>query len=288
MLSMWGWQILLGPLQTLPFASQLVSLFLGHTFDIAAPINTFSKELNDIGREISENGFNVDVAMLVADFALEHGAGVDVDTLVGIYAGLESLVQDGFSREALLMAAGTPSSQVKLLARERKEGETAKQYATRLMRLFSIFETPEYEEYYNQEDSHLGETPFGMKASMMRDMKRNWEYAYRLDVMRRMGHEGMYGEMTEINELYDEQAKQVPAESKMYDGNGNFRSVEIDGHILTSDEYYDLLYYKENGDDAEEDAKDYIGDDSAYIEMVRYEMDAKQAFNDKFSEITNK
>ena len=289
MMNAYWLQTALGPLQVLPLGPQIVSAFTGYKFDVSSPLTAFSTEINNIVREVQEQGFSVDAAMLVGDFILEHGMGVDVDTLMDMYAGIESLFEDGYSREAVLMMMGAPNSQVKLLARERKEGETAQEYYTRLMRLYSILEEPKYEDYYTEDGEHLGDAPFGMKEYQMREMRSNWEYAYRLDVVNRNGKEGEYSDIVNTTDLYKENAKLLPSREKAF-SKGEFReNTKIGDHVLNREEYIALYKLRQIANKREDVTEHFLGqDEQEYLKQLREEVKAKRAFNDKLSEITNK
>ena len=292
MLKIWGWQTLAGPLGAMPLGSSLISGLMGYGFDYASPLTDTTDDFDKIWKVAKEEGFNADVAMLGAEWLLEWLAGVDLQTFEQMYSGVESMIVDGYSREALLNILGSPKSQVRLLAGERKDGETFEQYATRIMRLYSIFEQPTYDEYY--EDGKLIDTPFGVKPYILKGMEKDYEKDYREDILGDKENKTYLAVEAKYDSIYDTMGWKDgsnPNEKawvwKGDDNNGEWVFVPpVKG--MTQEEFYELYILAEKSIECERDARGFIGSDAEYLEKVRKEIDAKQAFNDKFSEITNK
>jgi hypothetical protein len=191
------------------------------------------------------------------------------------------------------MALNAPDSQVRLLAGDRKEGETAQEYATRIMRLYSIFSNPEYSDYYNEKFSYRGENPaFLMSDYMARGMKKNWEMAYRSDVMRNKGLAEEWAAVLNTEEEYEEvvealgfKANKTPADDAGYI-DGEYRAP-IEG--LSEDDFYNLKYLAGYAAEVAKDAHKYLGgDEDAYLEYVRNEMAAKRELISEYNKILNK
>ena len=296
MYTMIGWQTALGPIGALPLGNALIGGLMGYGWDYASPITDTTNDLEQIWKVAQEEGFNVEVAMLCAEWLLERLAGVDLKTFEQIYSGVESMIEDGYSREAVLNILGSPKSQVRLLAYERKEGETYEEYTTRIMRLYTIFDTPTYGDYYNEDGKYIGGTPYGMKEYMFKDMPKEYEKAYRRDVL----SEKAYDNYMSTEESYDANHKAMgwsnssyPSDSKAWtwvgseeDGEWQF-TPPIKG--MSEDMYYDLYDLAEYAIWAEAEARTFVGqDDEEYRKLVAKEVESKDAFNKKFSEITKK
>ena len=295
MLKMIGLQTALGPIGALPLGNTLISGLMGYGFDYASPITDTTNDLEQIWKVAQEEGFNVDVAMLCGEWLLERLAGVDLQTFEQIYSGVESMIEDGYSREAVLNILGSPKSQVRLLAYERKEGETYEEYATRIMRLYTIFDTPTYYDYYDENGKYIGGIPFGMKEYMLKDMSKEYEKAYRRDVL----SEKAYDNYLSTEELYDTNhtamgwSKGSNPSKKAYenaweqDATGEWR---FEPPVMMSVEEYSALYELAlTAIWAEREARTFVGqDEDEYRKLVAKEVESKDAFNKKFSEITNK
>lgn len=295
MLKMIGWQTALGPIGALPLGNALISGLMGYGFDYTSPITDTTNDLEQIWKVAQEEGFNVDVAMLCGEWLLERLAGVDLQTFEQIYSGVESMIEDGYSREAVLNILGSPKSQVRLLAYERKEGETYEEYVTRIMRLYTIFDTPTYYDYHDENGKYIGGAPFGMKEYMLKDMSKEYEKAYRRDVL----SEEVYDNYLSTEELYDTNhtamgwrqgsnpSKKAYEKAWVQDATGEWR---FEPPVMMSVEEYSALY--ELALDAiwaEREARTFVGqDEDEYRELVAKEVESKDAFNKKFSEITNK
>ena len=205
------------------------------------------------------------------------------------------MIEDGYSREAVLNILGSPKNQVRLLAYERKEGETYEEYTTRIMRLYTIFDTPTYYDYYDEDGKYIGGTPYGMKEYMLKDMPKEYEKAYRRDVL----SEKAYDNYMSTEESYDANhtamgwsegsnpSKKAYEKAWKQDASGEWHFEPP--VMMTEKEYGDLYELALYAIYAEREARAFVGqDEEEYRKLVAKEVESKDAFNKKFSEITKK
>ena len=110
------------------------------------------------------------------------------------------------SPEAILKVMNAPEGQIRSIVGQRREGETAKEYSERLMRFYSILDTPIYEDYFHIMGDDIGErknddTPRGMSNKEMERIK--FEDAYRRNVILRYGGGERFAEMQETRKTYN-------------------------------------------------------------------------------------
>ena len=287
-----GWLTAFAPVSTITAGGTLMSILGGHKVSFSGALSEFEEEWNKIISEYKNDGF-FEAMLAAGDFLIRKGFGVDYETFMRMYAGIENMFESGMSAENIFMALNAPDSQVRLLAGDRKEGETAQEYATRIMRLYSIFSNPEYSDYYNEQFSYRGENPaLLMSDYMARGMKKSWEMAYRSDVMRNKGLPGEWSELQDTEEEYEEvvealgfKANETPADEAGYI-DGEYRAP-IEG--LSEDDFYDLKYLAWYAAEVAKDARTYLGgDEDDYLEYARDEMEAKRELISEYNKILNK
>lgn len=287
-----AWLTVFAPVGTFTAGGTLMSILGGHKVSFSGALSEFEDELNKIISEYKNDGF-FEAMLAAGDFLIRKGFGVDYETFMRMYAGIENMFESGMSAENIFMALNAPDSQVRLLAGDRKEGETAQEYATRIMRLYSIFSNPEYSDYYNEKFSYRGENPaFLMSDYMARSMKKNWEMAYRSDVMRNKGLAEEWAAVLNTEEEYEEvvealgfKANKKPAKEAGYI-DGEYRAP-IEG--LSEDDFDDLKYLAWCAAEAAKYARTYLGgDEDDYLEYVRDEMEAKRELISEYNKILNK
>ena len=280
------------PVSTITAGGTLMSILGGHKVSFSGALSEFEDEWNKIISEYKNDGF-FEAMLAAGDFLIRKGFGVDYETFMRMYAGIENMFESGMSAENIFMALNAPDSQVRLLAGDRKEGETAQEYATRIMRLYSIFSNPEYSDYYNEKFSYRGENPaFLMSDYMARSMKKNWEMAYRSDVMRNKGLAEEWAAVLNTEEEYEEvvealgfKANRTPADEAGYI-DGEYRAP-IEG--LSEDDFYNLKYLARYAAAVAKYARTYLGgDEDTYLEYVRDEMEAKRELISEYNKILNK
>lgn len=287
-----AWLTAFAPVSTITAGGTLMSILGGHKVSFSGALSEFEEEWNKIISEYKNDGF-FEAMLAVGDFLIRKGFGEDYETFMRMYAGIENMFESGMSAENIFMALNAPDSQVRLLAGDRKEGETAQEYATRIMRLYSIFSTPEYSDYYNEQFSYRGENPaFLMSDYMARSMKKSWEMAYRSDVMRNKGLAEEWAAVLNTEEEYEKvvealgfKANKTPADEAGYI-DGEYRAP-IEG--LSEDDFYNLKYLAWCAAEVAKDARTYLGgDEKTYLEYVRDEMEAKRELISEYNKILNK
>jgi hypothetical protein len=287
-----AWLTAFAPVSTITAGGTLMSILGGHKVSFSGALSEFEDEWNKVVSEYKNDGF-FEAMLAAGDFLIRKGFGVDYETFMRMYAGIENMFESGMSAENIFMALNAPDSQVRLLAGDSKEGETAQEYATRIMRLYSIFSNPEYSDYYNENFSYRGENPaFLMSDYMARGMKKNWEMAYRSDVMRNKGLPEEWAAVLNTEKEYEKvvealgfKANKTPADEAGYI-DGEYRAP-IEG--LSEDDFYNLKYLARYAAEAAKYARTYLGgDEKTYLEYVRDEMKAKRELISEYNKILNK
>ena len=146
----------------------------------------------------------------------------------------------------------------------------------------------------------MGNVPLGMKEYQLEEMSTNFEYAFRLDVMNRLASKGEYDKFNAINGFYstavtsigwtpDARPNERAAYKKVQLADGTVKWEYISPMGLTEAEYSELGAYADAVALAARKARTYIGqDDSKYLEYVRKETEAKEAFNEAYLRVIKK
>lgn len=289
----WFYASIFAPLGTVVLGAQIMSLLQGHNVVFSGALKEFEDGINEVFRYWRDNKY-VDAVISAAKFIESKLFGLDPTTYQRAVAGIENMFESGMSAENIMLALNAPQSQVRLLAGDRKEGETAQEYATRIMRLYTILGDPEYSDYYDVKTGKLiTDAPAGsMTITQMRRLRKQYEMAYRSDVMRNKGLSGEWSELQDTEEEYEEvvealgfKANRTPADEAGYI-DGEYRAP-IEG--LSEDDFYNLKYLARYAAEVAKDARTYLGgDEETYLEYVRDEMEAKRELISEYNKILNK
>lgn len=281
---------LAGPLSTIPLGNAIISAFQGYDFQPLGAYGDLVDDINKIVKEAQKNGFDADVALMTADFLARKAVGVDYKTYFNLYAGLDSLMEDGYSHEALLKMLNAPNSQVRLLAGERREGETAQQYATRILRLYAILDDNIYEDNYVDGEYTGDNRPVMMSKTQMRNLMPDYEREYRSDVLRRRAG---YIKRAEIDAIDEEYAKVMEAMGWTANRRPNkkaFESGKYEAPVsgVRIEEYRKLASLATRVANAYDKTSRYIGDDEdKYYDYILAEMERKQQMISEFNKAIN-
>jgi hypothetical protein len=281
---------LAGPLSTIPMGNAVISAFQGYDFQPLGAYGDLVDDINKIVKEAQKNGFNADVALMTADFLARKAVGVDYKTYFNLYAGLDSLMEDGYSHEALLKMLNAPNSQVRLLAGERREGETAKEYVTRILRLNAILDDNIYEDNYEDGKYTGNNRPVTMSKTQMRNLMSDYEREYRSDVLRRKAG---YVKRAEIEAIDEEYAKVMEAMGWKANSKPNkkaFESGKYEAPVsgVRIEEYRKLASLATRVANAYDKTSRYIGDDEGkYYDYILAEMERKQQMISEFNKAIN-
>ncbi|MBO5018164.1 MAG: hypothetical protein J6C56_04805 [Alistipes sp.] len=284
------WLMLFAPMGTVVGGGQLMSILGGHKVEFSGALTELQDGINDIVETAQKEGI-FDAMLVAGDFLVKKGLGLDLDSFYKVYSGIENMFEDGMSAEAMLLALNGPESQVRLLAGDRKEGETVEEYVTRNMRLYTIFSDPEYSDYYNTKVSFIGDEPAGrMTKKQMREMRKQYDQAYRSDVMRNKGRKDEWKEFVELEEKYAEAMEHLFKSSKPRRNSGYVDGkyhAPIDG--LSEEDFSTLKYLALYATETMKYAENYIGqDEDTYLELVRAEAEAKREFMEEYNKIIDK
>ena len=174
------------PVSMMPLGGYVTSAINGYSASVLPATDELFKEISTIAKGLREEDISPEVVYAATTMCMRWGLGLSVDTIVNIALGLENMIEEGVSPEAILKVINAPEKQIRSIVGQRREGETAKEYTERVMRFYSIADTPIYEDYYYTHGEKAGkrkneETPRGMFNKEMNRIK--YEDAHRRDVV---------------------------------------------------------------------------------------------------------
>lgn len=280
------WASLAGPLSAIPLGSAFLSLFSGYDFTVSGALSELERDINNIATYIRENGFDWTLMGLISDFAVRRTIGLDYRAVYNMYAGIEDMIQNGASAEGVMMAMNAPMSQVRLIAGDRKENETFKQYSERLMRLYTILQTPAHDEYFrNDRGLKSTEMPLGMEKWEMREIISSYEQQHRRDVMQQFGGEGAYKAMLEAEAEYAQIIENFGWTTRSVTPH-----VEDDGTLnspvsgISEEEYRELIGLASAINRTDKMLQRFIGEDTSYYEVLSQMNNLRNQFIAKYHE----
>jgi hypothetical protein len=273
------------PAQNIPIAKQLSDMFLnGRDVSFFGSMDDLNSDWGMLRKEFEKNGLSLEAAEMTMDIITLYALGVDLDSMINIYKGVENMFEDGITRENVLLLANAPTKQVSLLAGERREGETIKQYTNRVMALYSYLDSPTYNEYYVAETGSPrkgDESPRGMTKKQMVDFENSYEKQYRLDVVKRMDGEKAAERVKQIDNEYAKLVEELRISRKLYNDYGEYVN-KVDG--LSFEEAMTLQgIYNEIKSNNGINAYLIQNDDNAYQYVMGMTM-MKEQFINKYNE----
>jgi hypothetical protein len=194
------------PVSMMPLGGYVTSMANGYSASFFPAMDELSKEISTIAKGLREEDISPEVIYAATTMCMRWGLGLSVDTIVNIALGIENMFEDGMSAEAILKVMNAPEGQIRNIVGQRKEGETAKEYNERVMRFYSILDTPIYEDYFYTHGKKAGErrnedAPRGMFEKQMRRLK--YEEAYKRDVVLRYGGGKQLAEIEDTRKAYN-------------------------------------------------------------------------------------
>ena len=194
------------PVSMMPLGGYVTSMVNGYSASFFPAMDELSKEVISIVKGLREEDISPEVIYAATTMCMRWGLGLSVDTIVNIALGIENMFEDGMSAEAILKVMNAPEGQIRNIVGQRKEGETAKEYNERVMRFYSILDTPIYEDYFYTHGEKAGErrneeTPRGMFEKQMKRLK--YEEAYRRSVVLHYGDGKQLAEIEDIRKAYN-------------------------------------------------------------------------------------
>lgn len=194
------------PVSMMPLGGYVTSMVNGYSASFFPAMDELSKEISTIAKGLREEDISPEVIYAATTMCMRWGLGLSVDTIVNIALGIENMFEDGVSAEAILKVMNAPEGQIRNIVGQRKEGETAKEYNERVMRFYSILDTPIYEDYFYTHGKKAGErrnedTPRGMFEKQMRRLK--YEEAYKRDVVLHYGGGKQLAEIEDTRKAYN-------------------------------------------------------------------------------------
>ena len=282
----WSWA---GPFASIPVLSQLIQAAQGYDFSLSGAYDNFTEDVQRVIDHIGTKGIDWGLAGIVLDTALRRVMGLDYQTVLNVAQGIDSMIEDGYSHEALMKLINAPDSQIRLLAGERREGETVIEYTERILRLYSIGEYSKYEDYFNEKGQYIGPDNNLLKMRSYRAKRLLSEYneAYKRSVVRRLGERGELTAMEKTDAKYTEKAKSLNWNAEAAPSHtqnlirGEYRAPVDD---LTIEGYSELAGLQNAISNIAKNMKGFAGSDEVYYDMAKILDNLKQKFNSKYDE----
>ena len=278
-----------GPLSSIPVFAQLVNVAQGYDFEIFGAYADLKEDVDNLAKHFRESGVDTDFALMALDFAARKGMGIDYKTIYSIYSGIEDMARNGYSKEALFRAMAAPNSQVKLLVGQRKEGETQKEFYTRIMRMYDILEEEEYGKYFDEEGDPISdEAPQGMSKSYYKNLPKQWETEYRKSVV---ANKESYAKYYELEAEEKEYKDAVESMGWTANKKPNKKAFETSKYVAPIEGLAksDYLKLKKLGNKVALKFKNTStykgGDDDKYYDMLMEEMKAKREFLEEYKKV---
>jgi hypothetical protein len=281
------------PLSMIPVFNLIPAAAAGYRINLFPAVDELGEDIGKILKVIAKDGVNIEVAKITARLGLRWGLGLDIDTWKNVYLGVESMLEDGVSAEAILKVMNGPETQIRKIIGQRRDDESEKEYIERIMRFYSIAENPMFSAYpdagkyyegyeiegkgINYFDYHGG-SPKGMTD---RDMQRiDYEKAYRRNIVLRYGGGKEYARHQEIDEKFNEYAKTIGSPEDVY-WRGYY---EPKMENLGEKEWSDLMTLKTEVNGYEKWLQHFTGSDESYYEVVKEVEGMKQKFNETYEQ----
>lgn len=269
------------------FGMPLSSMLNGYGFSLNPGINDLEDDIKKFGKVDWFSGAGMLTALNIVS---RYGYGCDIKTFANIAKGIDGIIEGSGTVEGALKILNAPQSQINIIAGARREGETAREYVTRRMRIETLFSMPEYDEVFDEDGRFIGEdeftSPYGMAKYIAKDLYNDYEIAYRNDVVYRLGGKEMLNELRDVEESYTEV---VEAMGWKVDAKPNKKAVQ-NGYVapikgLSEDNYWELW---DLANVAALDAKDVlreVGTDSSYYEAITRMLKSKKQLISKYNEL---
>lgn len=280
------------PLSMIPVINLIPAAWAGYRINLFPAVDELGEDIGKILKVIAKDGVNIEAAKITARLGLRWGLGLDIDTWKNIYLGVESMLEDGVSAEAILKVMNGPETQIRKIIGQRRDDESEKEYIERIMRFYSIAENPMFSEYpdagkyyegYERNGKinyiqYHGGSPKGMTD---RDMQRiDYEKAYRRNIVLRYGGGKEYARHQEIDEKFNEYAKTIGSPEDVY----WTRAYKPKMEGISEQEWRTLMPLKNKIGGYEMKLQRFTGSDESYYEVVREVEGMKQKFNETYEQ----
>ena len=215
--------------------------------------------------------------------------GVDLQTLTNIATGVEGMIEaasygDG-GAEAVMKVLNIPRTQIDLVAGKRKEGESVQDYVVRRLRTEAIGSVPEVDEEGNIiADEEYWDKFYTPRKSYAKKYKKDFETAYRRNVITQQGSIDAYNNYLEVEEEYNEvvdaigwtpETKPSPKKYKQIVTIGGFDEVA----------YRELFVLQKDVAIKAKKVENFAGTDENYYALLQQMIESKQKLINRYNEL---
>lgn len=188
------WTTVASPFQAIPVAKQLTDLLIYGKTSFIPMLDDALREFEGLRQYIENDNVSPSAVYAFSNAVLSLGVGIDMNTWINMSDGVVDMFNGDWDA-GVAKLINKPKSQIKLLIGDRKDGETAKEYMTRVMRTMSIVDKNKIDvaelENYNFE---LGkwEKPTNISAAEKRkvsEIYRQYQAEYKKDMLKRCSEE---------------------------------------------------------------------------------------------------
>ncbi|MBO7313547.1 MAG: hypothetical protein J6U48_04905 [Alistipes sp.] len=215
--------------------------------------------------------------------------GVDFDTLANIATGIEGLVENESSVEAVMKVLNIPQSQINLVAGKRRKGESIQEYVARRLRIESIGAIP-YIDESGKVIANQGywQNPLTPRKSYVAKYRGEFEDANRRATLTKIGGNDEYRDFVKTEEEYKDVVKALgwTADTKPNNDayiNGVYSVPPIDG--LSKEDYNALWKLAYEAAHAAKDEEKFVGTEDRYYDKLKVMTEKRQKLIDRYNEL---
>ena len=258
-------------------------LLSGYTPTLMPSAEEFGRDIKKLQSNWKDKRYG-EFAYLGLNIAAKNGVGVDLDTFLNMLEGIKAIF-DGEGMLGVMKLLNTPQSQIDLIAGAKREGETVMEYVTRRMRLEAIFATS-YNDAFN-EDRKLINRPFGVSTYMLRQLHKDYETAYRRQVVIREEGRSGWNDMLKIDEEYKDVVEAIGWTAEKKPNNKAFESGEYEAPVegMTRKQYDEAAKLEEKIASRARKIESFVGTDEEYYSLVKEMTEYKKQLIDNYNEL---
>lgn len=261
----------------------VTGLLSGYTPTLMPSVDEFDRDIKKLQSNWKDKRYG-EFAYLGLNIAAKNGVGVDLDTFLNMAEGIKAIFY-GEGVLGVMKLLNTPQSQIDLIAGAKREGETVMEYVTRRMRLEAIFATS-YNDAFN-EDGKLINRPFGVSTYMLRQLHKDYETAYRRQVVIREEGRSGWNDMLKIDEEYKDVVKAIGWSAEKKPNNKAFESGEYEAPVegMTRKQYDKAAKLEEKIARRARKIENFVGTDEEYYSLVKEMTEYKKQLIDNYNEL---
>jgi hypothetical protein len=251
-------------------------------------VNGLARDMQKVANTIKDEEYKVSLYEAL-NIISTYRYGIDGETLLNMWRGVDGIIEKSGNTEAVMHILNMPKSQIRLIAGRRREGETVKEYITRVARVEAIGMNDIIDNLIDEEGtlnaSALSNSIGGISEKRLEEIAKKADEEYTKDVTNAY-LSGGYEAYLRIEDAYKGKVEAIGWTKNKNPNNKAYESGEYVAPIagLSEDEYnsleniaYEIAYYAK-------ERERFMGTEEGYFEYLESEIEAKQQFNEKYNE----